>query len=188
MPRLAPRLFPLPCIGLGLLLAGAQSATGADRRKDDVPLAPLLNCRAIAQADARLACFDREIDKAAGPAPATSALSAAGAIGQVAASQRSALDLATEDDVHGRKRPRPVGDDGAPAPSYFEAKIVSAQALSKSDRWQFTLEDGTVWQTAEASSSVAPHSGGTVRLERAAFGSYFATFDHGRTLRSKRVK
>lgn len=172
---------------LALSFLAAPSFAASDRADSEKAVHNLLACRGVADATARLACFDREIDGLAPPAKGQQTAAASAPAAKPDA-QRSALDLATQDDIRGKAARRPqVNADGTPAPKTFDAKIVSV-SVTKNDRWRFALSDGTAWETSEPSNSVRPNVNGTVRLQRAAFGSYFATFDGGRSLRCHRVK
>jgi hypothetical protein len=64
---------------------------------------------------------------------------------------------------------------------------VRSVERSGRDRWVVVLADGSTWKTAE-SSRFPPEVGDSVKIKRAALGTYLASFDGTPSLRIARVQ
>lgn len=157
----------------------AQAAPPVAKQVSD-----LQACRAMSDSAARLACYDRAVD----------ALSAATASQDVVIVERSEVRKARKG-LFGFTMPR-IGflsgrDDNAEDRSDadgLETKIVSSRALTYG-KWRFTVENGAVWDTVEASIGFDdPLPGRTVLLEKGSLGSYFAKVGKGRRVQAKRIQ
>lgn len=144
----------------------------------------LRGCRAITNAEERLACFDRvaaSIDEAI---------------------ERRELVVVDREEVRRTRRslfgfPLPriglFGGRGEEAEAEVELdREVNATIQSVSSigggRWEVRLDSGAVWQTMEAASyAPQPRSGEPVRIRRASMGSYFMNIDGRRAIRARRV-
>jgi len=154
---------------MGVLSVPAQAAA---------PLQALLACRAIEDAPARLACFDREsatlvqTPAAAAPAPAR---------------------VLTPEQKFGLA-PAAVARQEAPptAPAPVEADAVSSTLSSlrttASGRTVFTLANGQLWQTVVAEEDPLASSGETIKVSRGALGSFLLKTASGRVHRVSRLK
>ncbi|VXD01146.1 hypothetical protein [Sphingomonas sp. 8AM] len=148
-------------------LSGVASADPASPDRSGVADA-VLRCRTIAGDAARLKCFDA----------AAGALNGAIAARQVVVvdrarveaerrarfgERRRAADLPTLQDADGNRLDTLTG------------KLAQA-ARTGDGNWSFTLADGSRWlQTDGQAFAVAPRSGETVVVKRAALGSYKLT-------------
>lgn len=158
--------------------AGAQPTDRAGNRV----LQSFTQCRAIASAEERLACFDR----------------AAAALEQ--AVQAKEVRILDKEDVQRTRRslfgfqlPRVglfnEGDEEAKKTEFTEINttIASARQL-QNGRVEIRLsgEDDAVWQTTEA-MTFPPKAGDKIRIRKGAIGSYFINVG-GRSVRGMRVR
>jgi hypothetical protein len=189
----------LLCLACALPCAAAQ------------PLAGVLACRALTDAAARLACFDRETAALASEpaaaltaAPATTApVSAAPATAvPVTAVQATAATPAAA-----TAHPAPVLDaqqsfglsgsaitaneeaSGARPPkvSKIESRVV-ALALTGNGRTLFTLDNTQVWRQLESEGDMLAKLGDTATISRGLLGSYWLQLKSGRGCKVTRVR
>lgn len=162
---------------LGCLLASspalAQSGDDASRLVDD-----LATCRAITSEAERLACYDRT----------------AAAI----ANARERKELLVVDREEARKTRRGLfgfalpriklfGDaDDTAEISEITGKVKSVNATGYQNLL-VVLEDGSQWQTTEASRR-KPHVGQEIRVKRGMMGSYFLDMPGGVLIRARRIQ
>lgn len=162
-------------------LAGTASAqrpqVGQERPE---VLSRVLECRAIASTEERLACFDR----------AVAALDAAQTSGQLVAMDRQQVRR-TRRSLFGLGLPGLgiFGDDNEDEEDAqaIESTIRSAtqNALGK---WVITLADGARWlQTDSRNLNIEPRQGHPVRIRRAAMGSYLANVNGQVAIRVRRI-
>lgn len=123
----------------------------------------LLDCKKIADAGARLACYDSRA--AALEDAATKAEVVVVDQNQVREAKRSVFGL-------------PVGkselfeNTKTPEITQIESKVAAAREAS--DGWRITLEDGSIWQQTDQSIvALSPRKGDDVVVKRGAFGSFF---------------
>ncbi len=167
-----------------LCLIGFSSVMAAEPREKNGALRPLLDCRKVADAAQRLACFDRE----------SASLDAA--------DEKNEITVLDKEDVRETRRslfgfslprlPFITGDDDkkGDAEKAEEAEITAVIASARAlgfDKWEFQLEDGARWVTLDPINVKAPTPGKPVVIRKATLGSYFARFDGGRGVRAKRV-
>lgn len=158
-PGLNTRRIRLGAAGLGMsLLLSAAAPLGAQGTAH-----PCAGIEADAQ---RLACFDKAFPREGKAALAATA--------PVAAAQAERFGL-----------PAPTPAPGSVLDA-IEAKVASVGRLSRGER-VFRLENGQQWAEthAEARGPVAP--GDTVRIERAAFGSFLLVTPSRVGLRVRRL-
>ena len=168
-------------ISLSYVVAAVALAAPA---KQDLKAAPevaaISACRAVADAAARLACFDQAV----------------GALDTALANQQ--LTVLTRNDVRQTKRslfgfsipklPFFGGkDDGEPDIKQVTAKVAGLRSLGYG-KWQVRLEDGAVWQTIEPfASDYEPRSGSNVTIKQGMLGNYFLAFSGVPSVRGRRV-
>jgi hypothetical protein len=173
------------CVGgvaLSLLAVQAQAAPKAQQPRPEI-FTDLLQCRAIADNAARLACFDRQV----------AAMDAASQRDEVVVLDKGELNK-TRKTLFGfsfPKLPFLGGDDEADKPetegvTQIQAVIASVRSLGYG-KWQIGLEDGAQWMTTEAVAGRDPKVGQAIELKRAAMGSFFGKVDGGRAVRMKRI-
>ncbi|CAN5272036.1 hypothetical protein BH10PSE12_BH10PSE12_09230 [soil metagenome] len=172
--------------GLAIVTIGAQSADLAHAADRTPPraLGKLMECRSIADASARLACFDTQV----------AAIEAATANDEVVILDREDVKQ-TRRSLFGFSFPKlpflsDDKDDGSSrskdAPSTIEAKIASARSLGYG-KWMFKLDDGAQWETTEAIPSRQPSAGMPIVIKKAAIGSFMGKVNGWQPVRMKRT-
>lgn len=155
--------------------ASAQSTTTAS----PTVLTNVLGCRAITDPAARLACFDRSV----------SALGDAQSKGELVTLDRQEVRK-TRRSLFGLTLPslRILGDeDDSEEGKEIETRIVRA-APGPDGKWIFQLAEGGRWaQTDTRKFIVDPKAGQTIRIRRAALGSYTANINDQRGIKVKRL-
>lgn len=148
---------------LVLLVAGLPVAASAKADRD------MQACRAIADRDARLACYDRLVDEA----------------------QRDFGGKKAERDPQ-----RDFGATGAMVPQEVRdaeiTNITSKITQVQYDRytgWTMALDTGAVWTQSERTTTGRdPKVGASMEIRKGPLGSYIAKIDGGRPFRVKRVR
>jgi hypothetical protein len=165
----------------GLPLIAIQPAFAKDKEEETkraVPVQQLYDCRAIADADQRLACFDRTV----------AALEVAEAKREVTIADKETVKK-TRRGLFGFSLPRIGlfgGDDDAEEIKEIEAVVKSA-SIDRSGKYRIVMEDGAVWQQIDTTRLPRePKPGQKVKIRVAAMGSYFANVDGQRAIRMKR--
>ena len=138
-------------------------------------------CRDVADAAARLACFDK----------AVATLAAARDKKEVVVLDRAEVQK-TRRSLFGFTLPRIKlfgggdDDDNAEDIKEINGSVAGVSAVA-GDRWTVTLDDDTRWITTESARGFPPRAGETVRIRRAALGSYDASFNKRRTIKVRRI-
>lgn len=169
-----------------LLLAGAPAALPAQRGAPP-PRAELfevlVRCRAIAEAAARLQCFDA----------AVAALDAAAARRELVVVDRAQVR-------EGRRRlfglalPRiPIfggGEDEAEEDRIETVEgVVASATQNASGQWVVALQDGAVWAQADDYTLASrPRPGQRVVINRAAMGSFMMRINNQSGVRARRIR
>jgi hypothetical protein len=175
--------LPILCAaGMMLTVATAAHATDKPERPQPQVFADVLECRAIADADARLKCFDT----------AVAAL-------EQASTEKSVVVL-SEETVQETRRglfgftlPKlnlfggGGGDDENEVEVMNEITSTIDNVRGGDGRWVFTLPDGAVWEQTDGVYLKKPRAGQSITIKRAALGSYKAKVDGGLGFRVKRV-
>jgi len=158
------------------------AATASTPSERNAIIRPLLDCRKVADASARLACFDRE----------SATLDAADEKNEIAVLDKDAVRK-TRRSLFGFSLPRlpffdGKGDDGKEEPELqtIEATIASVRSLGYG-KWQLVLDDGARWATTEAVVGRQPEAGQMIEIKRGAIGSYMGKIDGRRAVRMQRV-
>jgi hypothetical protein len=184
------------CVALVLLCLACALPCGAAE-----PLAGVLACRALTDAAARLACFDRETAALASePAAALTAAPAIAAPANVApattatshaapAHPASVLDAQQSFGLSGSAIAANEEASGARPPkvSKIEARVV-ALALTGNGRTLFTLDNTQVWQQLESEGEMLAKLGDTATISRGLLGSYWLQLKSGRGCKVTRVR
>lgn len=194
------------CVVLALLCLACALPCGAAE-----PLAGVLACRALTDAAARLACFDRETAALASEsaaaltaAPATAApvtaapVTAAPAVAVQAttatpvaapAHTASVLDAQQSFGLSGSAIAANEEASGARPPkvSKIEARVV-ALALTGNGRTLFTLDNTQVWRQLESEGDMLAKLGDTATISRGLLGSYWLQLKSGRGCKVTRVR
>ncbi len=174
------KCFLLPACAV-VLSAPAASATPSAPSVKSVEA--LQSCRTLADAAARLACYDRAVD----------ALRAATASGDVVIVERTEVRKARKG-LFGFTLPRidflsgkPGNAEDAADEKELSTVITGAREIGYG-KWRFTVEGGAIWETVEASMRFRdPAPGRKVLIERGSLGGYFVTVEKGARVQAKRV-
>lgn len=165
---------------LAALAAGGNAAAQAkDARRADV-LQAVVDCRAVPDTAARLACYDA----------AAARLDEAEAKGEVVVMDREQTRQARRE-AFGFSLPSfSMFSRGEPEAKMDRESFKVAQAWEANDgTWTIELDTGAIWrQTDGERLSRRPKPGGTVEIRSAAMGGFFMNVDGQRAIRVKREK
>jgi hypothetical protein len=170
------------------------------------PLAPLLACRDLTDASARLACFDRESaalaavpaaaavpPKAAPPAAAPPAAAAAASLATAPAAAHPAGAAPPADAKEDFGLPEPVvaakevaAGTRAPEVSNIDAHLA-AVSTGPNGRATFTLDNGQVWRQLLSEGDLLAKPGDPVAISRGMLRSYWLRLKSGRGCKVTRV-
>lgn len=169
----------------------AAPAAAADKPKQAPPavVQKLLDCRALTDSAARLACLDAGVAALAGAVESREVLVADKE--EVKKARRGLFGLALptfnlfgadKDEVaEGEKK------DERGALTEIEATIKAARP-SRTAGWRFELDDGSTWlQTDAINMRRDPKPGMKIRIRRAAMGSYLANVEGQVAIRVRRI-
>lgn len=180
MSQLSPRVAA-PFVLLACVAAIPAVAKDKDAAVRPVQIQELYACRDIADASARLACFDREVGE----------LSAADTNREISFADPATIKKARRG-LFGFSLPNlgPLfGDDD----NKDEERItmidstIKAVSMDRSGKYRITLEDGAVWQQIDGMGGVRePRPGQKINIKVASMGSYFAKVEGGRGFRMRR--
>jgi hypothetical protein len=175
---------------LAALLAAAPAAASAQRQAAPPPrpeaFEALIRCRAIAEADARLRCFD-----------------AAAAALQTAQERREVVVVDRQQVREGRRRlfglalPRiPIfgGGDGDEDPDDADRVntvegVIASAAQDSLGHWMVTLRDNAVWlQTDNNTLALRPRPDQRVVINRGAMGGFMMRVNNQPGIRVRRTR
>ena len=170
-----------------LLLAGAPAALSAQR---DTPppraelFEGLVRCRTIAEAAARLQCFDT----------ATANLEAAAARRDIVVVDRAQVREGRRR-LFGLSLPRiPIfgdnDDDEADQDRVTTVEgVVAGAGQNANGQWVITLRDGAVWSQVDGNTlAMEPRPGQPVVINRGVMGSFMMRVNNQPGLRARRVR
>jgi len=171
--------------GAALFLAGLGGAmlltAGPARAQEADYVAALKACRAIADADERLACYDAKV----------------GAM--VAASEAGDVRIVDREDVRRTRRQLfgftvpdldiLEGDETDKETSeLLQTTITSARRVG-GKAWRFTTAEGAVWEIGNAPRRLAPITpGDSVEFKKASLGYFFIRINGQMGVKGKRVE
>ncbi|HEX6866067.1 MAG TPA: hypothetical protein VF122_02430 [Caulobacteraceae bacterium] len=163
-----------------LAAAGTAQAQSGDGGRA-AALQALVDCRAMADDAARLACYDS----------AAAGLEEAEAKGDVVVLDRAQAQQARRE-AFGFSIPTfDLFKRGEPTEKLDRATFTIARAWEATNdgQWSFELDSGAIWrQTDHEHLSRRPRPGMTVEVRSAAMGSYFMNVDGQRAIRVTRVQ
>lgn len=168
---------------MALLTAGVAAAADAPKPRA-AALQAVVDCRNVADASERLACYDA----------ATGALETAERAGEVVVVDRAQVQEAQRA-AFGFNFRMPSfltgggrSDDGRPTTAEIDTlESTVTEARQVNGKWYIVLEDGALWyQTDNTSVPRPPKKGSKVLIKRAAMGSYFLSVEGQRSMRAKR--
>ncbi|ARS27575.1 hypothetical protein KC8_09750 [Sphingomonas sp. KC8] len=145
----------------------------------------LIDCRAVQESAARLACYDSQV----------AVLDSAEASNELVIVDQNQIRK-TKKTLFGLSLPnlaifdndRKSDSDRNEELTEIESKIKNAYPIrGQSGRWIIILEDGARWAQAESRQlSRDPKPGMAVKIRKAAMGSYFANIDGQTAIRMRR--
>ena len=144
-------------------------------------LSRVVQCRSIASTEERLACYDREV----------AAMDAAEASRELVVMDRQQIRR-TRRSLFGLSLPNLgiFGDDNEDEEeaSRIESTVASA-SQNGAGKWVIELADGARWvQSDSRNLSIEPRRGHSVRIRRAAMGSYLANVNGQTAIRVRRLR
>ena len=155
----------------------AQETTEVERPKI---LEDLIKCDAITKDKDRLACYDKNI----------ATFKTAEETGEILVADREVVDKARED-IFGLKvsdNPLFNGKNGANI-NEITSIITSARRLKRSNKWVFTLENGSTWQQTDTKNlRRGAKEGFDVVIEKASFGGFNAKIKGQKFIKVKRIR
>ena len=168
---------------LVLVLAAPAAAQRQPQPAQERPqaLTRVLDCRALQSAQERLACYDREV----------AALQQAEATRELVVLDRQQVRR-TRRTLFGLTLPNLglLGDDNPNEEGASEIQSTLRSAVQNPfGKWILTLEDGARWiQLDSREFSREPRAGHSIRIRRAAMGSYLANIDNQIAIRVRRER
>ena len=171
-----PKVF-----ALALLMCGAPLCAADRSVPTPLIVQKLLDCRSITASEARLACFDAQI-ATVGIAVDKQELVIADQT-QLKQARRSLFGLTLPQfALFGNK------DDEDEKAEFTELETTIRSARRRADRnWIFILEDGARWaQTDTRTIAIDPKPGQTIKIRRAAMGSFLANVNKQVAIRIRR--
>lgn len=175
-----PKRLPLAIAALSGLATASAAYAAPNRPERPEILTRVVQCRAIADAGERLACFDREV----------AAMDQAQASGQLVAMDRQQVRR-TRRSLFGLTLPNLdlFGDNAGDEEASRIETTIRAVTRDPYGKYIFTLEDGALWrQTDSRGLSAPPRPGHAIRIRRAALGSYLANVNDQVAIRIRRVR
>ena len=145
----------------------------------DAEVAAVTACLDITDSAARLACFDANAPK----------LRTAVQTGTIAVVDREEVNR-TRRALFGFPLPTEGlfghrAEEKKPEFSEIQGKIAQCHQTADA-RWRLVLDDGSVWATDEVPNT-DPRNGDSIRVKRAALGSFFGNIDGARAVRMHRI-
>jgi hypothetical protein len=169
-------------------------------RAADEPLAPLIACRDISDAAARLACYDREtaalVNAAARPASlaaapaATAPASGAATPASAAPAPVGAPPLSSVQKFGLTDSAIAANEVSAGLRAAKESKIearIAGLAMGGNGRVSFTLDNSQVWRQLESDGDLLARLGDTVTISRGLLNSYWLQLKNGRGCKVTRL-
>lgn len=176
MLHLSSRLV-VPFVAFGLALSAPAAAKDKEPAARPAQIDELYACRAIADAGARLACFDREVGE----------LATADQNREISFADKATVKKARRG-LFGFSFPKLGGLFGGDDDEIksIETTVRSA-SIDRSGKYTITMDDDAVWVQIDTTKLPrAPKPGQKVTIKVASMGSYFATVDGQRSIRMKR--
>lgn len=166
--------------GLLVALFAAQTATAQSNQSErPVPFKKLIDCRAIADTGQRLICYDRE----------AAALDAAESRKELVVLDRAQLRK-TQRTLFGLPLPDlGIFGDGSAETQTEITTTISRAWMHSNGKWAFQLADGARWAQTDSRELVfEPEPGQSIRIRRAALGSYLANIEGQSAIRVQRIR
>ncbi len=169
--------FVIPTLFIACAAVVPASAKDKEAPVPPAQIRELYACRDIADAAARLACFDREVGE----------LATAEEAREITFTDRETARK-TRRGLFGFSFPKLGGIFGGDEDAIREIETtIRAVSMDQSGKYTLVMDDDAVWTQIDTTRLPRPpKSGQKVKIKTASMGSYFATIDGGRTIRMKR--
>lgn len=170
------RIKKTALVAVSLALAGGGALAADDRTP---VFKAVVDCRAIADSAARLACYDA----------AAARLDEAEAKGEVVVLDRAQTRQARREAFGFTLPSLDLFKRGEPEEQLDRAsfKVVRAWQAGPNGQWVMELDSGAVWRQIDTERPYkTPKAGSSVEIRAAALGSYLANIDGARAIRVKR--
>jgi hypothetical protein len=172
--------IPLAALAISVLLGSNAVAQDAKSKKEPRPalFQKLVDCRAITDAAQRLACYDSSVAQ----------IDEAESKSEVVIVDKSQVRKARKS-LFGFSLPK-IGlfggdDDKADEADTLESTLKSARLLGNG-KWFFVLEDGAKWVQIDDKSIRDAKPGNSIKIRRAAMGSFLANVNGQVAIRVRR--
>jgi len=172
---LAPALAAI--LALALAAPGPALAKGPKANLHAAALQSVLDCRGIAEAAQRLACYDAAAAQMGEAEAKGDIVVIDRAQAQKAHREAFGLHVPSLDFVTRALKPEEVDQVQG---------VVKAARADPYGKWTFVLEDGSVWHQISDQLDRDPKAGSKVTIHRAALGSYKMSVDGQPTIRVHR--
>ncbi|WP_338467236.1 hypothetical protein RXV95_01380 [Novosphingobium sp. ZN18A2] len=183
MKRIVPVMLLVPVTAM----ATSALAKDVDPANLDKPqiYKDVVECRAIADAGARLACYDRTVAALQQATDKRDVVIADKADVREARKGLFGFHLPTLKIFGGGKSD---GKDEEDEIKQIESTLKSARH-GRYGAWTFVLQDGAVWQQTDTKGfAVDPRAGAKIEIKRGAFGSYMASINGQPAVKVKRIE
>lgn len=146
----------------------------------------LLDCRALTDTAARLACLDAGVAALAGAVERRDVVMADK--DQVKQARRSLFGITLPSfNLFGDGKDEGEDTDALGTLNQIEARLSAARS-GPSKNWRFVLDDGSVWlQTDARPFARDPRAGMPIRIRRAAVGTFLANVDGQTAVQVRRI-
>lgn len=181
------RALPTVAVCLGMLFASSAPLVAQEQKAPATPevFSKVLDCRALTDTAARLACFDQTV----------AAMASAQEAEQLVVVDKAEIREARRG-LFGFKLPKirlfGGGDDDSEEASFMEPRIDSLDAKvtgvsGDSGSWVLTLDTGARWQQIDGEYINRPAIGADLSIKRGQLGGYTAKAGTGRAFKVRRL-
>jgi hypothetical protein len=169
------------CVALGLIGSGFNAADAASKAEQSrtAVLQAVMDCRAIGDQTARLACFDTAVGK----------MVQAEKSGDIVVVDRQQVREAKRA-AFGLEIPHFTLFDRGDKPEQIDriSGVAESAYVNAAGKWVVVLEDGAKWVQIDSETPYSdPHKGSKVDIRKASLGSYLMNIDSHTALRVQRI-
>jgi hypothetical protein len=168
-------------LALPLCLVAAPAFAQKEPPKRPEAFEKLINCRAIADPAARLACYDTQVERLDTAEKNSEVVVLDKA--EVKKARRGLFGFTIPDlGIFGGRKSEAADIEEI---TEIESTIKSA-GINRAGKWSFVIEDGARWVQTDTANIRTPKVGMKIRIREAAMGSYFANIDDRPGVRVRR--
>jgi hypothetical protein len=162
---------------LAVMTAAATSGVAAQPEGRAPAVQAVVDCRAVADASPRLACFDRAVGAMVDAEKAGDLVTIDREQRRAARRQAFGLALPTLGFLSRGEKPEEVNS--------LSAKVTVA-ARNAEGKWVITLEGGAVWRQTDDNDLAPPRPGSIAKIRKGVLGSFFMNVDRQQAIRVQR--